>query len=319
MLFLSSTLPRFPGDTQAPFVLEQARAWKEAVPSDIVTILAPHDPLAKASEEQCQVHIRRFRYFWPLTCQKLAYPAILPNIREKPWLIMQLPFFLFAEFFSARRLALDIKANIVYAHWMLPQGLIAFFLAKVLGIPYFLHNHSSDLHAFGLWRAPGKWLARKIICQSAGLFCTNEQQRQYALELFQNDRPVNMAEKIIVKPMGVSLPEDIQKIANCSKNHRFLFGSISRLTRKKGLEHVIEAASILDKDPGIVTLAIAGEGEERDRLVSAASGMDVEFAGFVDGQDKWAFFADCRFMIFASKSSAGDVEGMPVDCSRRCH
>ena len=40
VLFLTSTLPRFTGDMQPSFVLDQAHAWKAERPQDRVTIVA---------------------------------------------------------------------------------------------------------------------------------------------------------------------------------------------------------------------------------------------------------------------------------------
>ena len=287
-------------------------AWKEACPQDTVAILAPHDSKAERTEISGHVLIRRFRYFWPTTFQNLVYPAILPNIRRKPWLVIQIPFLLFAELISARRFAVDIKADFVYAHWLVPQGLVAYVLSKILGTPYFLHNHSSELHFLDRWGSAGRWLARKIISHSEGLFCTNDDQRRHALGLMNHKLPENFEDKIMVVPMGVNCPGELHTSLSSQTNCQYLFGSISRLTRKKGLSYIIEACGFLDKEPGVVTLAIAGEGEEKSRLMSEAKAKDIEFTGFLGGDEKWGFFSSCKFMIFASKSSQGDVEGMPV-------
>jgi len=62
VLFLASTLPRFDKDQQAPFVLEQAEAWKKSQPEDVVIILAPDDPQAKKRETIGSIEVYRFTY-----------------------------------------------------------------------------------------------------------------------------------------------------------------------------------------------------------------------------------------------------------------
>ena len=101
ILFLTSTLPRWPGDMQANFVGEQADAWLAARPDDRITILAPHSPGAARIEEHGRKTIVRFRYVVPEGWQSLAYPAILPNLKAKPWLAWQVPALLAAQYAAA--------------------------------------------------------------------------------------------------------------------------------------------------------------------------------------------------------------------------
>ncbi|MEK9179499.1 MAG: hypothetical protein AAB893_03460, partial [Patescibacteria group bacterium] len=104
LLFLTTTLPRFKGDSQSPFVLEQAVAWKKERPADDVIILAPGDTKAKSAEVIEGVKIERFTYFWPRRFQLLAYPALIPNIKRNPLLLFQLPLLFLLEMFTVYRL-----------------------------------------------------------------------------------------------------------------------------------------------------------------------------------------------------------------------
>ncbi len=108
ILFLTSTLPRFAGDSQASFVMEQASAWKTARPNDNLCILAPHDAGAPIVEQIDGVAIERFRYMKPEAFQTLAYPAIMPNLRNNPGRALQTPFYLWSQYRSAKRI---IKAH----------------------------------------------------------------------------------------------------------------------------------------------------------------------------------------------------------------
>src|SRR4029079_6948243 len=63
ILSLTSSVPRWAGDSCAPFVLHLARdlqdlGWE-------VDVLAPHAPGAATSEKLEGVRIDRFRYLWP--------------------------------------------------------------------------------------------------------------------------------------------------------------------------------------------------------------------------------------------------------------
>ena len=270
VLFLTSTLPRFMGDQQAPFVLEQAAAWKRARPDDKLIILAPHDEGAEISEQIDGVLIERFTYMRPLRFQRIAYPAILPNLRAKPWLALQIPGFLLGQYRAAKRLIRDHDIDLVYAHWVMPQGIVAERLKRKTGVPYFLQNHSSDLAVFSKFGGLGKALARHVLRNARGFFCVNSMQRQAAQEVFASLEPH-------VLPMGVSLRVGDARVAAKASDFRFALGTISRLSRKKGLDHLISAAEVLAKDGQRPRIGIAGDGEDAEVLKGLPKASDVTF------------------------------------------
>ena len=131
ILFITSTFPRFKNDTQSPFVLEQAVAWKKAQPNDTVYVLAPHDAGAQVHEVIEGVVVRRFRYMYPAFLEKLAYPALLPNIRSNFLLVLLLPFFLCAQIVTIVWMLSIARIDVLYAHWFIPQGISAFIARMV--------------------------------------------------------------------------------------------------------------------------------------------------------------------------------------------
>jgi glycosyltransferase involved in cell wall biosynthesis len=315
LVFVTSTLPRHAGDLQAPFVLEQALAWAQARPDVQITILAPHDSSARRRESICAVTINRFRYFVPERLQRLAYPAILPNLKANWLLALQVPFFILSEYFSVLRAVKRHKPDLLYAHWVVPQGLIAYWGTRRRGIRYVLHNHSSNLRLLVRLGMPGRCIAKILIRNAVVLFCTNTVQRELALSLFDVDERAGVAGKVVVMPMGVMRPEaggEADRHSDQAISFRYRFGTIARLTRKKGIDFLIAAASRASGKLGECSVGIAGDGEDRQRLVELAAGGDAHFLGFMAAREKWQFFEDCRFMVFSSKATGGDVEGLPV-------
>ncbi|NRD90101.1 hypothetical protein C8024_12485 [Sphingopyxis sp. BSNA05] len=244
VLFLTSTLPRFTGDMQPGFVLDQAHAWKEERPNDRVVILAPHDAGALRSEQIGDVEVRRFSYAWPEKWQQLAYPAILPNIKNRPITAFLILPFLIAEFITAFQMVRKDKLDLIYAHWVMPQGLIAYLLKLICGTSYVMQNHSSDLEIFSKLGPLGRALARRIIRASDRLFCVNERQRRFALDLFKASERAEMEQKVVTLPMGVASTFAREDESSYDKDVSFRYdlGTISRLSRKKGLPFLIEAA-----------------------------------------------------------------------------
>lgn len=322
ILFLTSTLPRFDGDQQAPFVLHQATAWKTARLTDEVRILAPHDSGAAKQEVRDGVTIHRFRYFWPDFLQRLAYPAILPNLRRNRWLSLLIPFFLFGEYRAAIRLIRDHKIEAIYAHWVMPQGLIAYLIHKRTGIPFTLQNHSSDLSVFSS-NPFGRSVARKIINSAKVFFCVNRNQLDSALSLFPPSARLKIAEKCFVYPMGVSINGSIDspgdQKGSPSSAAEWDFGVISRLSKKKGIEYFIAALQSLDSKGVAYRAGIAGDGEYASELRAIGANSEVEFLGFLDGEDKTEFLNSTRFFVFPSVADGQDVEGMPVALLEAMH
>jgi len=314
VLFLTSTLPRFPGDLQPAFVLDQAHAWKAERSQDRVTILAPHHAGARRREKIGDLEIRRFGYFRPVQWQQLAYPAILPNIKSRPVTALLIVPFLIAEFFSAFAMARRDRLDLVYAHWVMPQGLIAYLLKLICGTPYVIQNHSSDLEIFSRLGPLGRALARRIVKASDMLFCVNTRQRKFALNLFKPSERPRMESKIVTLPMGVAADFARQDMSSYDTEmpFRFELGTISRLSRKKGLPFLIEAISRLNMEGVSVPTGIAGDGEDREALVALGGSAEIEFTGFLQGADKKDFFEQTKIFVFTSIAAGSDVEGLPV-------
>ena len=307
VLFLTSTLPRYAGDMQANFVGEQAAAWKAERPDDEVIILAPHDQAALQREEHDGVEIVRFRYLRPARWQALAYPAILPNLKRRPFLAFQVLPFIISQYSAARRLVRARKVDLIYAHWVMPQGLVAWCLHRSDGVPFVVQNHSSDLRVFAKFGSVGKLAAQAILRSARRFFCVNPEQRKFALDLFTEAEADAVAQKMTVLPMGVQTPN-----APLADGKRYAFGTIGRLSKKKGLHHFIAAAEKLAEKGMRPQIAIAGDGEDAAELKAMVRRSDIRFPGFLTGPEKDRFFDEVGVFVMPSAVSGDDVEGMPV-------
>ncbi|WP_156423900.1 glycosyltransferase [Erythrobacter sp. YT30] len=307
ILFLTSTLPRWNGDAQANFVGEQADAWIKARPCVRVTILAPHSAGAALSEHHGRKTIRRYRYLRPEKLQSVAYPAILPNLTARPWLVLQIPGLLAAQLHEARRIVRDEGVDLVYAHWVMPQGLVALSLKRTEKVPFILQTHSSDLGVFGKFGWLGKRVARSIIAEASHFFCVNSSQLDIARQFLPEVGRKNACTGASVLPMGVTKVVPVNAGAP-----RFDIGTIGRLSKKKGLDLLVCAARQAAEKGVRSKIGIAGDGEEKDTLTALAKNADIHFPGFLSGATKEEFLASCARFAFPAKARGGDVEGLPV-------
>jgi len=70
---------------------------------------------------------------------------MLANVKKDVLAKFQLPFFVIAEFFKAIWIISKYKIELIHAHWMIPQGLIAVVLKRIFGIPVVITVHGTDV------------------------------------------------------------------------------------------------------------------------------------------------------------------------------
>ena len=303
LLVLTSTFPRWPGDTTPPFVADLCAGLARSMD---VTVLAPASAGAAATEQLGAVTVRRFRYGWPASTQRLADGAILPNLNKHPALMAQVPPFMLAELAAAWRLARRERFDAVHAHWVLPQGLVAAMLKRVLGLPVLITSHGSDLNA--LSAAPAAAAKGWALRRSDRVTVVSRHLRQKALALGVSPQ------RITVLPMGTDTDRFSPAASDAALRQRLnphgpalLF--VGRLAETKGARYAIEAMPRILRAQPAAHLAIIGDGPERaalDRLVtSLAVAGSVSFLGALPHRRLPAYFASADLLLGPSITAVG--------------
>lgn len=324
MVIASSTFPRRPGDAVPDFVMQQALVFKKISPNLDVHVLAPHDAGAALVEDMQGLAVHRFRYFFPASMQRLAYPAILPNIRRSPLLAVQVPFFLAAEYVATRRLIRRIRPHLIYSHWFLPQALACGFAALRDGVSHAFTCHSSELAL--MRRVPfGGTLVRLIVDRAAAVTVVGTRQLEQLQTFFSAVQWERIAHKVRTMPMGVvpvpdaALGEGVRVLARSAleigDDGLLLF--MGRLTAKKGVFCLLDAFCQLMETVPDVRLVIAGDGELKeaigDRICALGLTGRVTMVGHVIGEDKEHLLAAADIVVLPSvPGPLGDMEGLPV-------
>lgn len=148
LCILTSSYPQFEYDNAGIFVenLVKRISFEKDVNQYVI---APHSKGAKFFEYNQNYRVFRFPYFFPLSLQKLCYGSgIAKNIKQNRFLIFLIPFFVTAEFFSLLIISKKESFDLIHAHWIIPQGLIAYLCKKILKTPYIVSIHGSDIFSF---------------------------------------------------------------------------------------------------------------------------------------------------------------------------
>jgi phosphatidyl-myo-inositol dimannoside synthase len=131
VLMLTSTLPRWEGDSEPRFVLDLAKRLSADFDIELV---APHAPGAVRHEVLEGIPVTRFRYWIP-RWQSVAYEGgISWRLKENRWRLFQLPFFFVSQLWHiGRRIGREPGFSVIHAHWIVPQGLAALLARNCLG------------------------------------------------------------------------------------------------------------------------------------------------------------------------------------------
>ncbi len=298
---LTSGFPRYEGDLFGNFILSLS---KELIKQGFrVSVLAPHAPKVKKTEELDGIKVYRFSYFLPFALQKLCYGSgIAPNIRRSFLARLQLPFFFFSQLFSLIWLIKKEKIDIVNSHWMIAQGLNGALVRKFLGTRHINTVHSADV--FALKRFPfGRYIARFIIRNSDYAMTVSSFIKSNLDELVGYDT------KATVCPMGIDMntfvPKDQVKLKEKYKiksNHVLLF--VGRLIEVKGIEYLIDALPIVSNELPDLKLLIVGTGnlekQLKEKVRKSNLSSYVSFLGAVKHADLVDYYNICDLLILPS-------------------
>jgi len=305
LLVISSTFPRWDGDTEPRFVYDLAH---HLTADYSVHVLAPHAPGAARVERMGELTVHRFRYFFPKG-QTLAYEGgVSARLKEKPGRILLVPFFLMAEWAALMRLLARHRFAAIHAHWLIPQGLVAglALLGRRKRPALLCTSHGGDL--YGLQGRVLAAVKRWVLLRADAVTVVSGAMREKAAALLGGE------EQIPVMPMGVDLertfvPDPSVKRKAC----QLLFAG--RLVEKKGLSYLLESIARLAPEYLELELAIAGSGPEEERLKARAQalgiGRHVRFLGRVSHRHLAQLYREATMAVFPFVvARGGDQEGL---------
>ncbi|HUX62987.1 MAG TPA: glycosyltransferase family 4 protein [Sulfuricella sp.] len=312
VLVLTSTFPRWEGDNEPPFVFELCRRLSADFD---VWVLAPHAPCAETRETLSGLTVVRFRYFFEWG-ETLAYRGgILANLRSNRLCYLLVPLFLVCQLTVLLRLLARERFDIVHAHWLIPQGLVA-VAARLLSrqAPALLCTaHGSDLH--GLRGRLFSALKRLVMRRSDTVSMVSQAMKEHAVALGAEP------EKISIISMGVDTANTFTPAEHpTQRNNELLF--VGRLTAQKGLESLVRALpQVVSACPDtILTVIGRGPQEEPLRALSKALGVarNVSFLGAVANENLPELYRRASILVFPSATDEGFglvcVEALACEC-----
>jgi len=313
LLFLTQTYPRFEGDTSGPFIQDLARGLVRG--GDRLTVLTPHAEGVPVAWEDGGVEVVSFRYA-PERHEVLGYGRSLEaDEKVKGGAALAAPLYALAARRAIRRQLRRRRFDLVHAHWIVPNGLVA--AAAGFGnrrTPLAIGLHGSDV--FLAEKKGVRALARWALSRSRLLTGCSP-------ELVDRVRALGFpAERSRVIPYGV----DVEAFSPDLSRRRIwreklgipdsapLLLGVGRMATKKGFQVLIEILPALLGEFPDLAVVLAGGGDLLERFREAARpwGERVHFPGSVlrDTLPDLYRAADL-FTLPAVHDAKGNVDGLP--------
>lgn len=312
---LTSTFPRWPGDSTPPFVFNLAEdlvrlGWN-------VEVLAPHAPGAHRQERMSGIAVTRYRYLWPDALESLGYGGgILPKLRKQPWRMAQVPFFVAGQLLSLARLLTTRPCDVVHAHWILPQGFTAVLSGSLHSVPVVTTVHGAD--AFALRRRPMAALKRFVLSRSSAVTVNSRATCQAIAEV---GAQISLIRRI---PMGATLPakfvsERGELGRSTSGRDGPIIAFVGRLIEEKGAADLLTAIAMLNERQDLSAILV-GDGPERATLGKLADRLgiarQVRFVGWLEQRDVMEHLAAADILVAPSRTADdGWVEAQSIVCA----
>ena len=338
VVMVTSSYPRFPGDTVGTFMEPIARAVAER--GHDVHVVAPWHPLVERPAQESGVSFYFYRYAPRAFPHVFGYAGSLKaDVRFRASALAVTPLAVAAGIRTAIRVARMANATLMHGHWVVPGG----FMARVAAggrLPLVISLHGSDVYVaerHGLARRA----ARTAFSRAAWITACSADLRDRALALGANrersevlpygvdtvrfapspDTRQATRQRLGLSGDGVSagsgglFPSGRTSIETGCRDSTIIFAA-GRLVRKKGFEYLIDAAARLAPRWPAMRVVIAGGGDLADELKGRARDAGiaeaVTFLGAVSQSEMPALLAAADIVAVPSvRDDSGNVDGLP--------
>ncbi|MBU4500458.1 MAG: glycosyltransferase family 4 protein [Gammaproteobacteria bacterium] len=215
-------------------------------------------------------------------------------------------------FFKTLGLALTHRFDAVHAFRALPEGLVAWAVARLTFRPVVIYAHGEELTT---WGRGGKYKAMCFVLRHADRVIANsDHTRATLLEM-----AVDPARITIIYPgvdVAVFRPglaaNDLRGKLGIHADEKLVF-SVGRLSRRKGFDQMIRAVAQLRAEGVALHYVIAGIGEDADYLDQLVAEHQLQGAvhrvGAVGEADLPRWLNTCDLFAMPNRDINGDNEG----------
>jgi phosphatidylinositol alpha-1,6-mannosyltransferase len=209
-------------------------------------------------------------------------------------------------------LALTHRFDAIHAFRALPEGLVAWGVARLTFRPVVIYAHGEELTT---WGKGGKFKAMCFALRHANKVIANSDfTRNELIKLgVAPGRITLIYPGVDIDHFRPELPcDDLKAGIGLAANQKLIL-SVGRLSRRKGFDMVIRSLSELLRQNLDVRYAMIGIGEDQEYLSSLARELGVServhLLGHVSTGDLPRWYNACDVFIMPNREINGDTEG----------
>ncbi len=204
------------------------------------------------------------------------------------------------------------RFDAVHGARSLPEGLVAWIMARLLGKPLVVYCHGEELTTWGRGRKfrTMLWVYRHADANIANSEYTLEEMVKLGV---RRETITLIYPGVETERFRPGLPcEDLKQSIGLQTGQKLIL-SVGRLVRRKGFDQVIRTLPELVKQGIDVHYALIGIGEDRDYLSELAIELGVSerlhLLGHVSPEDLPRWYNACDVFVMANREINGDTEG----------
>ncbi len=253
------------------------------------------------------VNVERFHYFYPRRFERLSgRSGMIDNVKEGFWVKIQVFTFLF---FNVVYSLLKLRnMDVIHLHWPIPNGLGAFFLKKIYGIPYVTTVYGEEVHLSKRYHM--RFILRWLVNNSSKIITISKATRSFCQKAGLDQ------DKIEVIPFGVD-PDFFRPLEVYNDENIFQILSVGYLIQRKGFEYLIRAMPQVLEEHANARLKIVGSGpletELKELIYELGLGDEVEIVKNISDDELLMVYNSADLFVLPSiVDSQGNTEGLGV-------
>ncbi len=285
-----------------------------------LTVVCPHASGLLPEETIDGVRIIRFPYpFFRL--KPIAYTGNMhQEVAGSIFARLVFVCFLWSFYRAAGRVCRSEKADLIWANWWIPPGLVAARIASRLGTPLVISSHGTDISLLG----------KGHLIRALSTYVYHRTSRATVVSAFLKERLCRQVgdfspDRAVVLPMPIGM-ENFPKAALPDHEVPVIL-SVARFTRQKRLDDLIAACAKVAAEGIPFCLRMVGEGpleeELRDRVRQAGLSDRVEFIPLVAQQKLGRLYREADVVTLVSEDEGfglvlveAGATGRPVVAAR---
>lgn len=304
---ITTTYPRFEGDTAAPFIASIAEGMV-SLGHSVDIVLPFHPKLETGTRNGVRLHAYRVpgdsrEPLWGFA------QSLQADVRLKRKALLIAPLAIHNTYRAALKVVSANKPDLVHAHWALPNGFVGMRLAGKIRRPLLVSLHGSDMFLARTNPIFRRFAARVLKSAAAVTACSPDLKEQ-AEQI--SGRTVHLVEYGVETTVfhPTATPPSQNNIQN-----RTVF-AVGRLVHKKGFVYLLDAFAKIHPYYSDSMLTIAGSGpllqQLQDRAQALGLSKYVKFPGELDRKRLPEFFRQATLTAVPSVTDEyGNRDGLP--------